>query len=1144
MVVAEYVKTEHRKPSEVSTAEDSSWRDLDEILVAGHVATIEAGNYMATSMEQPSLLAEGGNVLVSSHDGGGLLRNGKHWMEAMKRTELKVAAMAAEAKDSCDWLTPLLRKHLEVTGLPLQVFEYAGRPYDRLMHRMLECYKHEDSQNALAKTTCGERAATANMYFAKNRQDWSLARADMLETMGTTRVSTVDRWISLARDVPDGVMEYIARWRDIPQAFFLQNQYLMGVGEKKRYRLGKEWAKVAFDWRQYTIEDSLLVSTEQFHNVYCLAAKHGESWAYGLLKRYGVTASSFAAYHRGVEWLKTPLGFAQIKRWLASPELKKQPNFADASLNAMVEEMKKVFAGTSKAAGGEAPRQSEPVQTNQGAGQSAPASGAGQSAPAADEDGDDEASFGMEVDAAARPADPVAARAAQMAEEDLVFVSVYANDGDRFHKDLATTVFPSSKPVVWIQAPTSRAKILTDFVSELDSLPVTLAPAALYVPLGERIALIATIKATLQTKWPKRSSYIVQVAGGKQSRRRRATYGVYVPSTEDEEAYQNGIPTSISLVGCRASSREGLRERCLDGDCGLRSVTVPDDKLQGAPDSEIPVEDQECGDEAEDWFEVQEDDDVGEAGAGESAPLPGAGESAPIARTCKRNLYPYACPIAVDVRVLKEVCLAPARTHLIVYSRTAHPGIVVAGRECGLKVMVLLRGCHQHSVAHGQALLKSLLAQRKLTAAKALLEKEGVKVKRGRDQDVQQIEALAESALQLVRVMTVEPKDASKWRGGLNRATPADLEDKILKQLNSELEAHKLQLRQDTATGGIVSLCAGKAFREGDVIAPLGGITFDSKERMLAFLDSGEVTMALSSAVVRIDNVYLNDENPPQVGSLFRVLTGVGRYVRHYTSGQKARPNAVLKVSTEEGCNDWLLSLVAHRENKGGIVRGGPILLDYGKWYDHDLAVKLSSAPPAKRLRSMLDSFFHKAAVDAVMSSPVKAAGESASGGTDNDAASAAGESAPGVGESGPASAAGESAPAPANPPGDSAAGESAPVPANPPSAAGESAPRPLLRDGELIVGKLIGEFDGTIYFRKATATNPPVVGLAREKTDTNKKLKPQTMARLEESLSAGEVVAVKERRASRDPRVNRPIARPARSTRPWNARETPAKHK
>jgi hypothetical protein len=354
MMTTKFLRTERHKPSQVSVADDSSWRNLDQELVDGHIRTIHAGDYGNTSMEQPTLMAEGGVVRVSTHCGGAILRNGKQWMAAMQFIEKEVAGMSETARADCEWLVDTLVDHL-ANGLPLQVFEFVGAPYDRLQHQTMECFKHEESQNEIAKTTVGDRAATALAFYEKHRKDWALAKQEMLQVMGAAKESTIKRWITLAKELPDGLLPFVKQWRHLPQNFFIGNRHLTGTGEEKRFKLSPTYAKVAFNWLQAAKSDGDEVSSTEFANVFCLAAKHAESWERGTTKRFGVTATSFAAYGRSVEWLQSSLGFQKVRAWMRDADLRKQPNFADANLTAVVQEMEKVHAGSSKATWGGGP---------------------------------------------------------------------------------------------------------------------------------------------------------------------------------------------------------------------------------------------------------------------------------------------------------------------------------------------------------------------------------------------------------------------------------------------------------------------------------------------------------------------------------------------------------------------------------------------------------------------------------------------------------------------------------------------------------------------------------------------------------------------------------------------------------------------
>ena len=147
----------------------------------------------------------------------------------------------------------------------------------------------------------------------------------------------------------------------------------------------------------------------------------------------------------------------------------------------------------------------------------------------------------------------------------------------------------------------------------------------------------------------------------------------------------------------------------------MRAADIPND-LAGPfdpdtpsdrADEEIPLEDREHPD-FENCF------DQAEAESGDEAPDEDKGKD-----DCATNLFAYAAPLAVHRKVLSLICAIHTRTHLIVLTRTGHPGLLVAGRGFGLKVIAFVDGVSKHSLGHGSLLLKKLLMSSKMAAARA-----------------------------------------------------------------------------------------------------------------------------------------------------------------------------------------------------------------------------------------------------------------------------------------------------------------------------------------------------------------------------------------------------------------------------------------
>ena len=83
--MAKQIRTQLVPLQEVSLATDSGWRDVDE----GHVATLKAmitrGDWGSTTLAGPSLIAEGGHIILSKEDAKFVIFNGLQIVSALLR---------------------------------------------------------------------------------------------------------------------------------------------------------------------------------------------------------------------------------------------------------------------------------------------------------------------------------------------------------------------------------------------------------------------------------------------------------------------------------------------------------------------------------------------------------------------------------------------------------------------------------------------------------------------------------------------------------------------------------------------------------------------------------------------------------------------------------------------------------------------------------------------------------------------------------------------------------------------------------------------------------------------------------------------------------------------------------------------------
>eukprot|EP00974_Lingulodinium_polyedra_P086407 8372130-Lingulodinium_polyedra.AAC.1 len=76
------------------------------------------------------------------------------------------------------------------------------------------------------------------------------------------------------------------------------------------------------------------------------------------------------------------------------------------------------------------------------------------------------------------------------------------------------------------------------------------------------------------------------------------------------------------------------------------------------------------------------------------------------------NLFPFARPVAWYKKMITDLLKGANCSHLLVLSRTAHPGALFVGRELHLEVVALQLGISPRARGHADQLLKDMLTTR------------------------------------------------------------------------------------------------------------------------------------------------------------------------------------------------------------------------------------------------------------------------------------------------------------------------------------------------------------------------------------------------------------------------------------------------
>ena len=674
-------------------------------------------------------------------------------------------------------------------------------------------FSHEQEQNKFRPSSIGDKIKiTAKIHQRSPGGDWTTTMKSLQDILGDKR-ATCYRWVCLARDLDEAVLRHInIRRKNLMAGFVTDNKYLLGRGEAARFKLNSDFAAVALDRLIDNLEGGKTVTAKDFQENYCRAFRQLETWQTSQIKRFGRIAVEFPAFARVVKSLSTEQGRHKLimclTQRLAISGSDGDSHYGIEEARAVVLEMQKMKAGADPkqhgTAGGVSPEENT-GGVSPGEKQNDPSQPT--SADAMDiDDGDLLADEPEE-----KQEDPILQKAEALADAESTHICIHT-DRQEFQKDVESRVLSTHKALIVIEAPSSKPKVFNDLLRMTEKFKLN---AAYYIPCSNRCDLLSVVHSSLCIRFPKRPIFVIQFGFPTQTTYTRSMFGIYLPAVGSSSA---GAPGFVSLAGCRAKASECLRLRCMDPKCKFRGDQDANDDPDAA-NADLNDDDQEFGDfDSRDTVEDEEPDE-GELALAAVEPADAATDGA--GSKFKRNLFPFASPVAVHSKVLHQVANASSLSHLIVLTRSAHPGLFIAGRQCKLEMIALIQGVKEHCLAHGRELLRTMLISIKYPDAK---QQVGVTstVKRIRASSLPFIVVKApEKEQQLILMREVEPDPASSWRMGFNKR-PLAVEEKMIVLLQKELCDHAFMLSKDSE--GVLSLVTMKARREGEELFPLRGL--------------------------------------------------------------------------------------------------------------------------------------------------------------------------------------------------------------------------------------------------------------------------------------------------------------------------------
>ena len=422
-----------------------------------------------------------------------------------------------------------------------------------------------------------------------------------------------------------------------------------------------------------------LVNHAVFVSDFCRPMYVLAKWESSQVQSFRSIATGFGAFARIVQNLKTDRGRKAILQCCQD----RVPLHGHGSApgipecQALVEQMRQCSDAKAKAQDGAGTESNSGEPTVEGGGDAPQAHGSS---------GEDLNADLLLIDGPPTDAeDPFQKHLNSLIEKDRLPISMHWGNSDTFKLDVAGRVLPSHKIGVWVEAPTSKARVVHHLVAlAKDCFPAGMG-YALALPLGDRLEVLEKLRVKFKTDDKKTPAYTIMVGNpDMQGERSMPAFVLCKPHPQGTKQ----VPCLVDTHACRSKPLEGIRLRCVNSACKHRGQTQTSEEGAGALDTEVQLSDEETAEPAGEY----EEDDMSpqEQDATRLAELEQKGKKTKEDRATK--LFPFASPVSYYVRLLSKVLGADSLTHLVILTRTAHPAILMAALELKLETVCYVEG--------------------------------------------------------------------------------------------------------------------------------------------------------------------------------------------------------------------------------------------------------------------------------------------------------------------------------------------------------------------------------------------------------------------------------------------------------------------
>jgi len=826
-------------------------------------------------------------------------------------------------------------------GVPVQVVEFPEDSPDLVMAYNVSA--HDVDSNSYKSTSLREMVIVANKWQTKTPGgDWAKVQSQLEAIYGSKKRMFVYRMIVAAQTMTEKVLEALEECA-VPNSYIYENIFFVGQGADAQKRLSEESRIKCIEMLHDSSQSGQGMSAKVFVEEYCLPIWHAERWVAQKQREFGKLAS-LPAFQRVCNFLLSSKAKAAILSCMRQGVRlegisAEQPGIEQCRL--LIEDLQKLKTGNSKVASAVTDAEGqEGGGDGSGEGEQAQAATSG----AATSSGDCGVAALGSVDADMDEFDPVKEAATRKTDAALQRFNVYASF-DEMLKLLPGVILPSQKVLFFVDAPTSKTKIICELVDQVAALSqaVSSSKVRVLIPVGRRLDIVLAVDNTTKINMPKHESYWIQLTPGdtQSSRRKPESMQYLVPAAD---AKTMSIPVHISALASRAKRGEGTRLRCMCKECPLRPVEELR-QMDSNPDAWADVT-AEIDEDLKDCIEQEQvedkEDPLGETLAEETALVPPGAK-----RDCVMDVWVFARPREFYKMAFDGVLRTEALTHFVYLTTTAHPAALLAASDINAQCHVLFKKVSKHSQAHGQHLLREAVFQEHYDAEK----KSQTHTKRVLSAELSFVKVAAPEEQPIRFEEIAADESVSKWRAGYNLCPSTDmLQVEIPKLLSLELEAHSLGT---TRAGTTRRLTTFKCLREEDTMCPIRCLIFSTPSAVSEFLNQGGNAALLDGPVVQIGGVLKNDGEGK--ATYYVIPVGVGRLLTDYR-GNRKHANVILQAHPHVGPNDGFLSLKVRTHNFCGVAANTELYCDFGEY--HVPGSSEGFGTPAKKFRGALDAYF------------------------------------------------------------------------------------------------------------------------------------------------------------------------------------------